>query len=178
MSSYPIVLTDEFCIVTFSCQPTFATFDSAPAPGPMKAGRDWSTNGPIRRTDSGKARWQNMPAMRWTTSHSFVPSASTTPSIARPVPRNSRTMRGLVFHYLARANVPCPLWSIRAHGNADNRVLTRNRHSPILQHNLEDDPMSKHHTPTVRLQLAALVGPAPGSRRRRFFPSPSLRFEC
>ena len=40
MSSYPIVLTDEFCIITFSCPPTSATFDSAPAPGPMKAGRE------------------------------------------------------------------------------------------------------------------------------------------
>lgn len=42
----------------------------------------------------------------WMTSRSFAPSASTTSSIARPVPRNSRTMRGWVFHYLARANVP------------------------------------------------------------------------
>ena len=44
MSSYPIVLTDEFCIITFSCPPTSVTFDSAPAPGPMKAGKDCSTN--------------------------------------------------------------------------------------------------------------------------------------
>ena len=40
MSSYPIVLKDEFYIITFSCPPALATFDSALAPGPMKAGRD------------------------------------------------------------------------------------------------------------------------------------------
>src|SRR6185436_7473080 len=34
-----------------------------------------------------------MPATRWMESYSFVPSASTTPSIVRPVRRNLRTMR-------------------------------------------------------------------------------------
>ncbi len=38
MSSYPVVLTDKFCIIIFSCPPTSATFDSAPAPEPMYEG--------------------------------------------------------------------------------------------------------------------------------------------
>ena len=94
MSSYPIVLKDEFCIITFSYPPTLATFDSALAPGPMKAGRDWSTNGPMRRADSDKTCWQNMPATKWMASRSFAPSTSTILSIVRPVPGNLHTTRG------------------------------------------------------------------------------------
>lgn len=59
----------------------------------MKAGRGWSINGPIRRADSAKTPWQSMPVTRWMESYSFVPSASTTPSIVRPVRRNLRIMR-------------------------------------------------------------------------------------
>ena len=44
MSSYPIVLKDEFCMITFSCLPTLTTFDLALAPRPMKAGRGWFIN--------------------------------------------------------------------------------------------------------------------------------------
>src|SRR6185436_2801475 len=91
--NYPIVLKDKFRIIAFACLPTYATFDSVRAPGPMKVGRGWSTNGPIRRADSAKTLWQSMPATRWMESYSFVPSASTTPSIVRPVRRNLRTMR-------------------------------------------------------------------------------------
>ena len=94
MSSYPIVLKDKFCIIIFSCPSTFVTFDSALAPGPMKAGKDWSANGPMRRADSAKTRWQNMPATRWMAFRSFAPSVSAIPSIARPVPCNLHTMRG------------------------------------------------------------------------------------
>ena len=94
MSSYPIVLIDKFYIIASSCPPTLARFDSALAPASMKAGRDWSTNGPMRRAGSAKTCWRNMPATRWVASRSFAPSASPILSIARPVPCNLHNTRG------------------------------------------------------------------------------------
>ena len=59
----------------------------------MKAGRDWFTNGPIQRVDSAKKPWQNVHAARWMEFYSFARSGLTIPSIIRPVPPNSHTIR-------------------------------------------------------------------------------------
>jgi hypothetical protein len=93
MSSYPIVLTDKFRIITFSCPPTSATFDSAPGLGPMRAGRDWSTNGPIRSADSAKIRWQIRQLLR---SRSAVISHHRHGILStdQPAPSNSHTTTG------------------------------------------------------------------------------------
>jgi len=46
------------------------TFDSALAPGPKKAGKDWFISGPMRRAHSAKTHWQKMPATRCIASRS------------------------------------------------------------------------------------------------------------